>query len=213
MASEEDCQTPERLHFPSSELSFQWLAMLLDAYHIADRGVAEAISRMTKQGKHLACAKGCSSCCVTHHSIPAYPIELVGITWYATEKIKEPVREKLEARLRSHRENDPCPFLVDKACSIHPMRPMACRHFNVFGKRCEEGEDAYYTRRGDVLKPIKKYKNEALEATLPFYKVKESATRKKMIKGGAIHSLAKAIQSCNWNSLADKMKNWDCGSK
>ncbi len=202
-------QTPARLYFPSSESSFQWLPTLLDAYYIADKGVAEAISRMVRQGKHLACAKGCFSCCITHNSIPVYPIELVGITWYAAEKIDGPVREKLKTRLRSHKENDPCPFLVDRACSIHAMRPMACRHFNVFGKTCEEGEDAYYTRRGDVLKPIKKYKNEALSATLPFYKVKESATRKRMIKGGAIHMLAKAIQSCNWNSLADKMDEFD----
>ncbi len=200
---------PVRLSYPSSESSHSWLRILLDAYHIADRGVAEAIARAERQGKKLACAKGCSSCCATHIHIPAYPIELVGMTWYATEKTEGPVREQLRRHLISKRENSACAFLADGACAIHPLRPMACRHFNVFGNPCAKGEDAYYTRRRDVLKPIKKYKNDALKATLPFYKVSDTATVKQMIKGGAIHMLAKDLRSMDWESLAGKMADFD----
>jgi Fe-S-cluster containining protein len=198
-------KTPTRLSFPSSEASHSWLGIVLDAYHIADRGVAEAIARAERQGKKLACAKGCSSCCATHIHIPVYPIELVGMSWYATEKTEGPVREKLKAQLASKTENNACAFLVDGACAIHPLRPMACRHFNVFQTPCAQGEDAYYTRRRDVLKPIKKYKNEALKTTLPFYKVSEVDTIKRMIKGGGIHLLVKDLRAIDWKSLAQKM--------
>lgn len=200
---------PVRLSFPSSESARSWLGILLDAYHIADRGVAEAIAKAEQRGKKLACAKGCSSCCATHISIPVYPIELVGISWYATEKTEGPVREKLRMQLDPGDENSACPFLVNGACAIHPLRPMACRHFNVFGKPCAEGEDAYYTRRKDVLKPIVKYKNEALKTTLPFYKVSDPATVKQMIKGGVIHRLAKDLRAIDWQSLIEKMAEFD----
>ncbi|MBS1114086.1 MAG: hypothetical protein H6Q92_1849, partial [Nitrospirae bacterium] len=36
-----------------------------------------------------------------------------------------------------------------------------CRQFNVFGSPCAEGEDPYYTRREDVLLPIKQYTDRA----------------------------------------------------
>lgn len=59
--------------------------MLLDAYATTDAGVAEGIRREQVGGRALACGKGCSSCCRTHTTIPAYPLELIGMSWYATE--------------------------------------------------------------------------------------------------------------------------------
>ena len=78
---------PQRLSFPAAEGYLPWLSMLLDAYHIADGGVTEAIRREQRQGRRLACAKGCSACCRSHKTIPVYPLELIGMTWYATEHI------------------------------------------------------------------------------------------------------------------------------
>jgi uncharacterized protein len=153
-----------RLVFPGDEARLPWLPMLLEAYHITDRGVAEGIRREEAQGRKLACHKGCAACCRSHKTIPVYPLELMGISWCAVEKLESGVREKLKTQLSSHKSGEACLLLVDNLCSIHPMRPMACRPFNLFSQVCTEGEDAYYTRRQDVLMPIKKYTDEALYA-------------------------------------------------
>lgn len=200
---------PQRRSFPEAEKALPWLSMLLDAYFITDKGVAKGIQLMERKGNELACAKGCSNCCSTHRSIPTYPLELVGITWYATEKLSGPARDKLIDKLMLHKAGDPCAFLVDGICSIHPMRPMACRQFNVFNQTCAEGEDAYYSRRKDVLTPIKKYTEEAFYATLPFYGVQNKAQRRKIARKGLIHAVAKDMQACNWGSLAAKMTEYD----
>ena len=141
MNAESDDALP-RLQFPAEEVALAWLTPLLDAYHVADRGVAEGISRAQHQGRTLACAKGCSACCRSHTTIPVYPLELVGMTWFAIEKIEPPLRASLKSQLRAHRQGQPCPFLVDGICSVHPLRPVACGQFNVFGRPCAEGEAA-----------------------------------------------------------------------
>ncbi len=198
-----------RLSFPEEELRHAWLPMLLDAYGTADIGVAEGVRRQEKQGRELACRRGCSACCRTHRSIPVYPLELVGLSWYVTEKVSGPLREKLKASLRAHRSGGACPFLVDDVCAVHAMRPLACRHFNVFDKVCAEGEDAYYTRRGDVLTPLKSYMNEALDSMLPFYGVTKNKERRKAIKTGAMHKMARVMGDMEWASLADKMDAYE----
>jgi len=202
-------QQPDRLKFPSDEKLHPWLSMLLDAYYLADKGIAEALKNEVRKGRRLACAKGCSHCCKTHQTIPVYPIELVGLSWYVTEKINGPERRVIREQLLSYEENSPCPFLVEGACSVHPMRPVSCRQFNVFDKPCTEGEDPYYTRRKDVLTPIKKYTDRVFFIMLPFYGVAEENERWKMIESGAVHHVVKLMQTCKWKSLAEKMEEFD----
>ena len=146
----------KRVSFPGDEKKHSWLGPLLDAYFIVDKGVAKAIESERKKGRSLACSKGCSNCCSTHKDIPVYPLELEGIYWYVTEKITGPAREMLKRQLNDFTKAAPCPFLIGGSCSIHPLRPMACRQFNVFGEPCGAGEDPYYMRREEVLDPVKK---------------------------------------------------------
>jgi uncharacterized protein len=204
-----DSHRTTRLHFPAEEKQHAWLPMLLDAYCIIDKGIAEAFKAEARKGRRLACRKGCSSCCKTHQTIPVYPLELVGLSWYVTEKVSGPVREMIKTRLRQYQENDACPFLVAGACSVHPMRPVACRQFNVFDTPCDEGEDPYYTRRGDVLTPLKKYVDRAFFLMLPFYGVEDENKRWKIIESGGVHQVVKLLQTCNWKSLADKMEEYE----
>ncbi len=198
-----------RLSYSQDESTHSWLSLLLDSYFIADQGVAEGIRREEQQGRALACHRGCSACCRTHRTIPVYPLELVGLSWYATEKVEGPARDRLKIRLHRHRNGEPCPFLVEDVCSVHPLRPLACRHFNVFGRVCQEGEDAYYTRRKDVLTPIQRHKDSALEITLPFYGITKKPEKRRVLKTGAVHKLARVIQSLEWSSLAEKMDAYD----
>jgi Fe-S-cluster containining protein len=199
----------KRLSFPSDENKHLWLPFLLDAYFIVYKGIDEAVRTAFKKGRKLACSKGCSNCCKTHQTIPVYPLELVGLSWYVTEKISGPERDIIKTQLRNYKENDPCPFLVNSACSVHPMRPVSCRQFNVFGTPCAEGEDPYYTRREDVLSPIKQYTDRAFFIMLPFYGVEDEKERWRIIESGAVHQVVKLMQTCNWKSLADKMDEFE----
>jgi len=201
-----------RLSFPQDEQRQPWLAPLLEAYHLIDLGVAEGVARAARQGRRLACAKGCAACCRAHLTIPVYPLELVGIYWYVTERLEEPVRSRLKAQLRAHVSGAPCPFLVDEACSIHPLRPMACRQFNVFDRVCAEGEDAFHTRPQDVLVPDRRRVDAAFFELLPFYGVKGKRERRDTLKKGLQHALAKVLQEQDWAKLAGRMEEWDARS-
>lgn len=203
---------PKRIEFKQSEQRLPWLVLLLDAYLITDQGVSEGIKREQKQGKKLACAKGCASCCHSHQTIPVYPLELMGMSWYVVEILQGDLRAKLKQQLTALDQIDHCPFLIDNACSIHPLRPLACRNFNVFVKQCAVGEDAYYTRRQDVLTPIRKYVDQAFDIMLPFYGVKNKAERRKMIKTGAIHQMARVMRELNWQIIAAKMDEFEAKS-
>jgi len=176
--------------------------MLLDAYAIIDRGVDEAIAAEEKRrGAKLACARGCANCCRAHTDIPVYPLELVGMYWYAAEKLQGRARKTLRRQLEKHRGAPPCPFLAGDACVIHPLRPFACRQFNVFGAPCGVGEDPYFTRRGDVLVPLEEYTDRAFYATLPFYGVTDEARKAHVIRNKIIHTQAENLQGMEWKNL------------
>lgn len=194
-----------RLSFPQDERRQPWLAPLLEAYHLIDQGVAEGIDRAVLHGRQLACAKGCATCCRAHTTIPVYPLELIGIYWFVSEHLVEPGRGRLREQLRSHVSGGPCPFLVDESCSIHPLRPMACRQFNVFDHVCAEGEDAFHTRPQDVLVPDRRAMDAAFFEMLPFYGVKGKRERREVLKKGLQHSLAKVLQQHDWAKLAERM--------
>ena len=200
-----DIPRPVRLSFPADEVKLGWLPLLLDAYYLVDKGVYEGIRKRVARGDSLACAKGCSSCCEIHFTIPVYPLEVVGLYWYLIDKVTGPERERLKVQLRSFKAGAPCPFLLDGACGVHPMRPMACRHFNVFNRPCARGEDPYYTRRKDVLTPIEKYKNKALYAMLPFHGIRDRAKRKQALRLGYLNGLVQNLHEIDWANLARRM--------
>ena len=213
MSDNSDYTKPQRLHFSDDEKRFDWLKILLDAYEIIDKGISVAIAREQKSGRSLACAKGCSSCCTSHQDIPVYPLELMGMSWYVIEKLASPLREQLKTQLENIDKINSCPFLLDGACSIHPMRPAACRQFNVLDKPCESGEDAYHTRQQDVMMPIPHYIDKAFDTMLPFYGIKRKGERKKAIKDGMLHAVAKAMRDCNWSTMPAKMTAFDVANK
>jgi Fe-S-cluster containining protein len=195
---------PERLHF-ADEARLEWLRPLLDAYHRIDEGVHEGVRREEAQGRRLACANGCSACCRSHLTIPVYPLELMGLYWYCGERLAGPLRTRLAAQLAAFVPGAACPFLVDGSCAVHPMRPIACRQFNVFDRVCAEGEDAFHSRRGDVLTPLRRYADEAYDLMLPFYGIKDRKERRAAVKTGRIHALARVLQGLDWGRLAQRM--------
>lgn len=194
-----------RVRFPEEEKNRPWLSILLDGYAITDFGVHTSIKKMEEKGNTLACAKGCSHCCATHKSIPVYPLEVEGLKWYVVEKVEGQMREKLKETLWNHKKSDPCGFLIQGVCSVHPLRPMACRQFNVFNRPCGEGEDAYYARREDVLTPIQKYPDLAFVKMMPYYGAKTRKEAVEAVEKGLHHRLVKDMLAINWMALAMMM--------
>ena len=115
-----------------------------------------------------------------------------------------PLREALKSRLASRDAASGCPFLIDNACSIHPVRPFGCRQFNVFTAPCGPGEDPYYTRRDDVLQPHPDYLDRAFAAVIPLY----SGVRKDDMQGAIriIRTQIMNLLSYDWSKLASLME-------
>jgi len=193
---------PDRLRFPDDEKRQPWLPLLLEVQHLTNQGVAAAIKA---DGRKLACGRGCASCCRTHVDIPVYPLEVMGIAWYSEEKLAGELRQRVQQQLLRHRNLDACPFLVDAACAIHPLRPMACRQFNVFNTVCAVGEDAFHSRRGDVLQPDEKRKNEALREMLRHHAIPDGRERRRLVESGEVHRLAQSLRDLRWETLANRM--------
>lgn len=77
---------------------------------------------------HAACRKGCSHCC--HISLKFTEAEAIEIGKAIGIPPSSDAADKPERLV----ENEPCPFLRDETCSIHPHRPIVCRtHFNMDG--------------------------------------------------------------------------------
>jgi len=200
----------KRFHFPADEARFVWLPMLLDAYEIIDRGIDIAIKReKRKTQRRMACSEGCGACCKTHADIPVYPLELAGIYWFAIEKVGGEARNILMGQLAGHEGKPPCPFLINNACSIYPIRPVACRQFIVFSKPCAEGEDAFHTRREDVLTPLQDFTDQAFFTMLPFYGITKEADRIQAVKNKVLNTRVRNLQECDWKALAKKMEEMD----
>lgn len=191
------------------KVRFPWLAMLLNAYEVIDNGVRIAIEREIKRYKiELSCRDGCSNCCKTHKDIPVYPLELAGIYWYVIEKVAGSLRHTLKRQLANHKK-PLCPFLVNASCSIYPVRPIACRQFNVFRKECHEGEDPFHTRRQDVLTPIREYTDKAFLIMLPFYGIVSESDKHGFIKKDLLHAHAQNLHTINWKTLSIRMDDFD----
>lgn len=203
-------ETSRRLNFPEDERRLSWLPLLLDAYAIADTGVAIAIrNEEERRGRRLACGKACGNCCEHQSDLPLYPHELVGIYWYVAEKMEPALRARLKVQLAAHTADSPCPFLIDGSCSIHPLRPIGCRQFNVFSSPCLPGEDPYFTRRADVLTPLPEYTDQAFAAVIAFYDMEEGtdlATAVRQIRAQIMN-----LQTYDWRKLLAVISSLESG--
>lgn len=200
----------KRTSHPQAEVRLAWLKLLLDAYSVVDEGVQQALEQQAAaKGRVLACRKGCANCCRTHALVPVYPLEMAGMAWYCTEQVAGEDRRVLMEQLEAYQEGMPCPFLVRDDCAIHPLRPMACRQFNVLDTPCKEDEDPFFSRREDVLNPLEEYLQAAFRVTLPFYGISVESDKDEAIKGNQIHRQVRVLQQCNWKELARKMRAYD----
>jgi Fe-S-cluster containining protein len=209
MCSQAVSGTAAASHQLEDEVRLPWLGILLNMQRLTNEGVAQGIATGEAAGRKLACGRGCATCCRTHADIPVYPLELMGIYWFVVEKLAGETRQRVRAQLENHKQLDGCPFLLDEACAIHPVRPMACRLFNVFDTVCAPGEDAFHTRPADVLPPPEAAKREALMVMLEYHQVESDKDRATVVDSGAVHQLAKNLRELPWENLALRMQAFD----
>ena len=153
---------------------------------LVDAGIENAVrAEERRRGARRACRRGCAVCCRTQSDIPVFQIELAGISWYCAEKLAGPAREAVRARLAGHAPGGPvAPFSWSDACAVHPVRPMACRLFTVFGRPCAEGEDPFHARRADLLAPPPGLLARAYRVMLPFHGVTEPHDQEDWLERG-----------------------------
>lgn len=193
--------------FPEHEARHPWLPLLLRMHALVDAGVEAAVREQERRrGARRACRRGCSVCCRTQSDIPVFPIELAGLSWFAAEELAGAARDAVRGRLDRHAPaGRECPFLVEEACALHPVRPMACRLFTVFGRPCAEGEDPFHARRDDMLAPPQGLLAGAYRVMLPFHGVTEPQDQEHWLERGLVTPLARNLPSCDWRTLTRLM--------
>ncbi len=194
---------PFRIHFPDDEPRMAWLPDLLDACAIIDASVNNGIERERAQGREVACHMGCAVCC-SQTDIPLFPHELVGIYWYVAEKLELKSLHVIKRRLSRRRTGGACLFLMDGSCSIHPIRPAACREFNVFGGACLPGEDPFHQRPRDVLEVDHGALDRALMRVLAFYRTEPKKRSIPTLQ--EVRSKMMNLQTYDWSKLLQIIK-------
>ncbi len=188
------------------EARLPWLAWLRRMHAVVDAGVGAAVrAEERRRGTRRACRRGCSVCCRHQGDIPVLPLELTGISWFCAERLDGPARAAVREQLARHVRGGPCPFLVDDACAVHPVRPTACRLFTVFGRACAEGEDPYHARRADLLTPPPALLARAWREMLPFHGVTDRKDQEQWLERRLVDSLAVNLPGCDWRTLVRVM--------
>ena len=95
----------------------------------------------------------------------------------------------------------PCPFLVDGACAVYPMRPLACREYIVFNQPCRLGERPEQTRPLDVLPLARTAQLQAFTVLLPFYGVREDTARDAALQNRLVLRDTRILQQLDWQGL------------
>ena len=145
------------------------LALIDEAVRVA------ALRQGDLLGLNLACAKGCDACC-RDQVIPVSVPEMAAALWHLRNRAPGRLRLAVERRWAKAQPGRDCPFLLDGACAVRPMRFMACRQFNVFGAPCGGVAQVMRERPGQVLVPDREIKRQALATLMPLYGYPEGQT-------------------------------------
>ena len=195
----------ERLKYPIDEAKYDWLPILLDAYHIADTGIASELKKgEVKRKTKVTCQSQCSNCCL-RPVIPVTELELWGISWFASEKLQVHVRLVIKEQLLHHRQTPQCPFLFQSICSIYPVRPLACREFFMFGLPCKSNEHVEMTRPNDIWCHSRELARRIAIVMLPYYGIKDMNQKIEAFKNGYIANISQPMHQLPLERFASTM--------
>ncbi|MCE0557067.1 YkgJ family cysteine cluster protein [Motilimonas sp. E26] len=101
---------------------------------------AQLSEKMSQQAE-IACTKGCSTCC--NIRVLAFPHEVIAIYFYIKTELSREQSEALITRIKStaamlknitteqhDTTNIECPLLFNDACSVYPVRSLACAGYH-----------------------------------------------------------------------------------
>jgi len=106
-----------------------------DAIAATVRGVGEAAMAKFRHPQPLACKKGCAWCCfqlVAASGPEVFAIARAVAGSALADKVRDTVASRVIDPDRQFDLHNPCAFLDRGACSIHPVRPLACRYYASF---------------------------------------------------------------------------------
>lgn len=189
------------------EATHPWLTILLDGYAMCDEAVKKDVIRQEVRRKQkLACHRGCHGCCL-NPNIPISPLELRGISWYVSEILDEFTQDRLIPRLQNHSSVTECPCLLDKCCSIYPVRPIACRTHYVFGPVCKPLEDITKTRSNETFSQDCVFAKKVVMRFLdPDMVALESLKqKKKAFETGSMTQISRPMHNSNWTFINSAM--------
>lgn len=129
----------------------QALARLVDAL----------LERVLASGPPSACSRGCAWCCRSYVAVTA-PEAILAVGW-ARKNLTPAALAAVRARAKSNAKRSKgagpmgyprqgCAFLVDEACSIHPVRPANCRA--VHSSDAAACKMAFEAKTDDEVPPI-----------------------------------------------------------
>lgn len=193
------------MRYPEDEARLEWLGRLLDAYAVIDAGVEAILGKVAGAGLFPACAKGCAACCA--QPIPATPLEILGVAWFAAARLEGRERQAVKRNLLAANKKSriDCPFLVKNVCAVHPLRPAACRNFIVFGRACAPDEDVYALRPPDVMRPSHKVMREAFRIMLPHYGITDAVSQEKALDENLLYKKATTLKDFDWSGALREM--------
>lgn len=98
---------------------------LFEHYHTLVNRVDERCRQMEASlAPHMACEKGCSSCCL---NISLFPVEAIGLR-LALDDLAQDRREAVLKRAAQAIPDEACPLLDGNgACELYAHRPIICR--------------------------------------------------------------------------------------
>ncbi len=179
-----------------------WLGALLEAYAILDAGIARAVAA---DSRSPACHSGCHACCL--QPIPVSSLEVQGLRWFSLTHLSgRPARMVGAALLLPPlAPGTGCPFLVDGACSVYALRPMACREYIVFGRPCQPGEHVEVLRPGDVLPLPEAAQRRAFATLLPHYGVVGLEAGAAALRDRMVLQDTRILRGHDWSGLAEAL--------
>ncbi|MFL1672566.1 YkgJ family cysteine cluster protein [Paenibacillus dendritiformis] len=188
--------------FYPQESKYEWLKDLLDAYQIADAGTRIELESLIKRtNRKIVCDKGCFACCL-NPTIPINQIELMGLSWYVSEIMDDETYERIAQQLITHSETTACHFLLDGACSVYPVRPLACRVFHVFDNPCENYEDVSKTRPEDIAHGHKvEIAWMVTQKLMPHMGVQNKADQLELFGEGFMMKNTRAMHTFDWKDF------------
>jgi len=191
----------QRLRFSEDERIHPWLPILLDVLYLCDKANEELMASCARKKIQVACSKGCDACC-RNQTIKVTDLELSGISWYVMEKMDKELRAVVKEQLLVSASSISCPFLVDGACAVYPVRPLTCRQFFVKDTPCAIDENVNKTRPGDIIIPSPESVIKLSLRLLDFWNITRKNEKSRALANGFIFKQMRPMHTVDWVSFA-----------